>query len=355
MKRALALPLQLLRPRSGLLARFAVTSLGRAALTGASILLIRRFLAGVLGESHGLAGRAAAAYGAATTLWGIAALLVLTIVCAAAFTYDSRVTEQKIVKVLELGAMERLIRHLVGLSVGFFDRRTHGDLLQTVRQDVTQLRIVAVAAANVVLEALQAGALVAAAASLSPRLALWAFLLVPLAALPIAVVARRTLVRSYGVRRKGVALFDVLLELLRGIRIIKIYQGERVETERTTDRARRYFDELIVMPCLAQFVLLYLHTEEAFVDYMKCLKPGGVLAILRFGETEALRLRDHGGGRAPGPRCAATLGAYVRDPERRLLRSAGPQGAVSSRTSASSSTGASTTATTSSARWTWSS
>ena len=247
MSRAFALPFQLLRPKSGLLARFAVTSLGRAALTGASILLIREFLSGVLGRSHGLAGRAAAAYGAAATLWGIAGLLVLTIVCAAALTYDSKVTEQKIVKVLELGAMERLIRHLVGLSVGFFDRRTHGDLLQTVRQDVTQLRIVAVAAANVLLEALQAGALLVAAVSLSPPLALWAFLLVPLAVLPVGIVARRTLVRSFGVRSRGVALFDVLLELLRGIRIIKIYQGERVETERTTDRARRYFDELIAM------------------------------------------------------------------------------------------------------------
>ncbi len=258
MSRALALPVQLLRPRPGLLARFAATSLGRAALTGASILLIREFLAGVLGRGHGLAARATAAYGAGPTLWGIAGLLLLTIVCAAALTYDSKVSEQKIVKVLELGAMERLIRHLVGLSVGFFDRRTHGDLLQTVRQDVTQLRIVAIASGNLVLEALQAGALLAAAVSLSPALALWAFLLIPLAVLPIAVVARRTLAHSFGVRRKGVALFDVLLELLRGIRIIKIYQGERVEAERTTERARRYFDEVIAMErvrALAQIAL----------------------------------------------------------------------------------------------------
>ena len=48
-------------------------------------------------------------------------------------------------------------------------------------------------------------------------------------------------------RRKGVVLFDILLQLLRGIRIIKIYGGEGVEADRTTDRARRYFDELIEM------------------------------------------------------------------------------------------------------------
>jgi subfamily B ATP-binding cassette protein MsbA len=143
--------------------------------------------------------------------------------------------------------MERLIGHLLQLSLGFFDRRTHGDLIETVRRDISQLRTVALAAANILLEALTAGGLVLAAVSLSPTLALWGFLIVPLAALPVALIARRTMVRSFGVRRLGVALFDLLLQLLRGMRIIKIYQGERAEAERTAEQARLYFDELIAM------------------------------------------------------------------------------------------------------------
>jgi hypothetical protein len=43
---------RLLRPHPQLVARFAVASLGRAALTAASILLIREFLAGVLGADR---------------------------------------------------------------------------------------------------------------------------------------------------------------------------------------------------------------------------------------------------------------------------------------------------------------
>ena len=65
--------------------------------------------------------------------------------------------------------------------------------------------------------------------SLSPSLSLLAFLVVPVAALPIYVIARRTLARSFGVRRKGVALFDPILQLIHGIRVIKIYQGEQAE------------------------------------------------------------------------------------------------------------------------------
>jgi subfamily B ATP-binding cassette protein MsbA len=143
--------------------------------------------------------------------------------------------------------MERLLRTLLSLSVGFYDRHTHGDLIQAVRQDVSQLRTASLAVARIVLEGILAIGLILTAFWLSPALTLWAFLVIPIAVFPIALIARRTLVRSWGVRRKGTALFDTLLQLLRGIRIIKVYRGEAAEAERTTEQARHYFDELIEM------------------------------------------------------------------------------------------------------------
>jgi len=248
MKQSLALPFRLLRAEPGLVVRFAIASLGRAALMAMTILLIRDFLGGVLGREAG------------EGLWTAVGLLLAVYLAGTFFTYDARITEQKIVKVIELGTMERLIRQLLRLSVGFFDRRTHGDLIQAVRQDVSNLRTVAMAIANVVLESLQALGLVIAAIVLSPSLALWAFILIPLAALPVFVIARRTLAHAYGVRRKGVALFDVLLQLLRGIRIIKIYQGEDTESVRTIDRARLYFDEIIAMERVRALASVVLST-----------------------------------------------------------------------------------------------
>ena len=116
--------LRLLRPHPGLVARFALASLGRAALTAASILLIREFLAGVLGHEQQLL----AGFSAETALFIVAGLLLLVNLGAAALNYDSHVSQQKIVRAIELGTMERLIRLLLILSVGFLDRRTHGDL-----------------------------------------------------------------------------------------------------------------------------------------------------------------------------------------------------------------------------------
>ena len=245
--RLLALPFGSVRNHPGLAAQFVASSLGRAALTGAAILLVRDFLGGVLGRENGLARRLTESYGAGAALWGVAAALIITQIGAAILAYSAQVSQQRLVAAVELGTMERLINHLLGLSAGFFDRRTHGDLIQTLRQDVSQLRTVAVAVATMVLDALNAAALITAAFMLSTKLALLAFVLVPLAAFPIYLVARRTLARSFGVRRKGVVLFDILLQLLRAIRIITVYQGERVEADRTVVEARQYFDEVIDM------------------------------------------------------------------------------------------------------------
>jgi len=243
----LSLPLATVRREPGLAARFVLASLGRATLTGASILLVREFLGGVLGRSDGASRPLVDAFGASGAVWAVAAALIATQLGAAALTYAAQVSQHRLVATIELNAMERLITHLLGLSAGFFDRRTHGDLIQTVRQDVAHLRLVAMSAATMVLDALHGIALVTAAVMLSPLLAVIAFVLVPVAALPVYLVARRTLARSFGVRRKGVVLFDTLLQLLRAIRIIKVYQGERVEAERTVQDARTYFDEVIAL------------------------------------------------------------------------------------------------------------
>jgi subfamily B ATP-binding cassette protein MsbA len=221
------------RSHPRLVLRFAGTSLGRTALTMGSILLIREYLA------------LASALGASAALALVALLFVLSSVGASALNYDNQVSQQRLIKVVELGMMERLIRHLLRLSVSFFDSRSHGDVIQAVRQDVTNLRVATLALAKIVLETPMVAGLVITAIWLSPKLAFWSLLVFPLAAIPLLRIARRTLARSYAVRRSGYVLFDVILELLRGIRIIKAYHGEERQAQSAIEKGHRYFDELI--------------------------------------------------------------------------------------------------------------
>ena len=245
MRAALGLPMRLLRANPGLVVRFAFASLGRAALTAATILLIREFLAGALGGESGLAARIAEAIGPNAVLWVTVGLLLLAHIGSALLAYDAQVTQMRIVKVIELGTMQRLVAQLLTLSAGYFDRRTHGDVIQGIWHDVQSMRTAAVAVGTAVLESLQAAFLLITAVILSPVLAMWAFLVLPLAMQPINLIAGRTLTKAFEVRRRAITLYDTLLQLVRGMRTIRLYRGERLETERASERATVYLDEMV--------------------------------------------------------------------------------------------------------------
>ena len=235
MKESLTLPFRLLRREPRHAIRFAAASIGRAALTSLSILLMYRFLAGVFVN------------GDERSLWVVVGLLLLAQLGAAGLAYDARLTEYRMVTLIEVGVTDRLVRHILGLDAGFFDGRTHGDLVQTVRQDVTNVRYVAVAAAQLVLEGALALGLIIVAIRLSPSLSVWAFVLIPLAAIPITLIAKKTQARSYGIRRKSVVLFDMLMQLLQGLRIVKIYGAEQHEAGQMHERSRHYHGEIMSM------------------------------------------------------------------------------------------------------------
>ena len=252
----------LYRANHWLVLRFAATSVGKSVAGLATILLTRDFLSGILAGSD--TARSAGMTGGASTvpvaLWVGAGLLFVSIVGASVLAYDNRVTQQRMVQLLELEMMERLIRHLLTLSVSFFDRQSPGDMLQAVRQDVVSLRSLVFSVAGIILEAASALGLFVAAWWLSPRLTLWALVVLPLAALPVLLAARRATARSHDIRRTGYVLFDALLEMLRGIRVVKVYEGDQAITTATMAKSRTYFDELIEMVRVQSYAQVLLES-----------------------------------------------------------------------------------------------
>ncbi|WP_179137214.1 ABC transporter transmembrane domain-containing protein [Candidatus Entotheonella palauensis] len=222
-----------------LLVRFTLTSCGRSAASLAVILLIREFLGGVLADENRTSAVVADAVGVTGMLWATAGLLLGVYVLGSLCTYDNHVTQMRMIKVLELGTMEDLVRHLLRLSVPFFDRQSHGDIMQAVREDVTRLRQVVTALIDICVEGCVALGLVIATVMLSPWLALWGLVVFPLTVLPLLLLAQRTRAHSYRVRKTGYVLFDVLLQLLMGIRIIKAYRGEEAEAVRTVEQGHK--------------------------------------------------------------------------------------------------------------------
>ncbi|HVY62519.1 MAG TPA: ABC transporter ATP-binding protein, partial [Planctomycetota bacterium] len=236
--------LALFRWHKRLVARFAAGAIGRSVASLLVVTLSNEFLSAAVGGGV-LRPVLERRLGPAAALEVVALLLFLAYVGGALLNFDFRVTQQRITKVIEVGLIDRLVGHMLTLSVPYFDRQTHGDLLETIRGDVTQLRLTVHAVTSIVFDGALALGLTVAVLSISPVLSLWAFVATPLAILPIIVFARRTLARSFRVRMTGYILFDLMLQMFGGIRVIKTYGGETVERGIAVTKAQEYFDELI--------------------------------------------------------------------------------------------------------------
>jgi subfamily B ATP-binding cassette protein MsbA len=239
--------LGLLRGQWWLVARFFFSALGRGALSGAFILLVQEFLAAALGGEGSLRASLAEAIGAGAAIAVVGVLLFAVQFAASLLAYENQITQQRIGQALELTLMGRLLERLLSLSIPFFDRQRPGDILQAVRQDVGQLRIIFRALSSIVFEGVLVVGLVGVTVWLSPWLALWALLAVPAASLPLFLFAKRTLERSYRVRATGFVVFDGVLQILRGIRVIKAYRAEDEELRASLAKSRQHFEELLRM------------------------------------------------------------------------------------------------------------
>ena len=110
---------------------------------------------------------------------------------------------------------------------------------------MTKVRTAAAACVRIGLESALALGYVAGALWISPRLSMFVFLAMPIALAPVLVLARRSMRHSFTTRRHASRLYDSVLQILRGIRVIKIFGGEEAERSRVERQARRYFEACI--------------------------------------------------------------------------------------------------------------
>jgi len=233
------------RAHWGLLLWFVGTSVVRIGTTVAAVLLIRDFLTSVLATPSGLAAELTALVGPANALLLVAAMLLGVFLVSALAAYGSQVAMQQLSRRVELDLMETLITHLLRLPVAFFDSRRRGDLIDSVRHDVSKTRAVASSIVELTVFAAQAVSYTAAALWLSPRLVVVSLPVLVLGAAPTRWLVGQMRRRSRQTRRHGYRLTDLLLQLVQGIRMVKVYAGEELETRNSIATARRYFEQLV--------------------------------------------------------------------------------------------------------------
>lgn len=128
---------------------------------------------------------------------------------------------------------DRLLEHVLQFDLAFFNHFRGGELISRVTNDITRVRqAVSQNVAVLVRESLTVVGLIAVAVNMSPRLAFWGLVVLPLAAWPLTVLARRFKRLAHRSQEKDSDITARLAEIFNNIEIIKAHSSEEFEAAR---------------------------------------------------------------------------------------------------------------------------
>lgn len=268
--------------------RYFATSFGGAACSAVLILLIQQFLAVAHHKSGHFVQFLASVFGASNLFVVLTCLLVVSQLLGTFLGYKNRLCTQAASEIIELGLMNRIIQVLLRLSVQFFKRQSEGDLVQAVRTDVGNMRALTVCYAGLLRSALMAVAMAWVVIWLNPLLAFISLVLLPLVALPLlGYSATRLRVASRRMRTTGYVLFDTVLQIISGIRIIKAYGAEEKQAELSVKAGQNYFKVLMDV-VRVRSIMQVLQESVAAMSMVGIIAAGGYQITHGIGTWEGL-------------------------------------------------------------------
>lgn len=136
---------------------------------------------------------------------------------------------------------------LLGLSPAYYARRAHGDLLSRLTNDANVVeQALFYGVAPLLRDTISVIVLVIFCFVIDPKLALFTFVAVPLAVLPLARFSRwLKRVSRRGQAAQG-AINAVSYEALAGVRVVQAFGTEAHEAARLDQAAGRYYGEMLV-------------------------------------------------------------------------------------------------------------
>jgi subfamily B ATP-binding cassette protein MsbA len=128
---------------------------------------------------------------------------------------------------------DRLLAHVITLDLEFFNNFHGGELISRVTNDINRVRMaVTQQLAVVIRESLIAVAFVIVLILAEPKLAFWGLVVLPLAAWPLASLARRFKRIMHRSQEKDSDITSRLAEIFNNVEIIKAQTAEDVEVAR---------------------------------------------------------------------------------------------------------------------------
>lgn len=178
-------------------------------------------------------------------LYLAAGLIFFLWVLSAFFEYGSKVYQQSLMRSIEQNTLMRVVRHFFKLSVRFFDRSSHGDLLVTSRVDINAMRDLVSSYATILVSFLTILSLLIVAFKISFSLTFWGLIVLPISFGPIIYLGNRIRIAAERKRKISYKIFDLLVQLFNGIRLIKVNKAEKEEEKNIDFLSKNYYKEFL--------------------------------------------------------------------------------------------------------------
>jgi subfamily B ATP-binding cassette protein MsbA len=153
-------------------------------------------------------------------------------------SYFMKAVGHRVVK----GLRDDLFTHLVYQSSGYFDRVPTGDLMSRLTNDVDKIhQAISGSMADFIEEMFILFALLAGVFVIDFRLAIAAFVVTPLAIIPLALFSRQLKRKSLVGQKKMSQIYSLLHEGISGNKIIKAFTSEDFEIKKFFQATASYF------------------------------------------------------------------------------------------------------------------
>ncbi|MBN1224767.1 MAG: ABC transporter ATP-binding protein [Candidatus Aminicenantes bacterium] len=175
-------------------------------------------------------------------IWFIPLLIVIVLFGKGVSTFLASLTMNSIGYKSSKRLRDGLFEHLVYQSLDFFDRKSTGEIMSRVTNDVDKIQVaVSGSMGEFIQEFFVLCALLVYIFITDWRLALVAFIIAPLAAIPLAVFSQKLKKRGKRNQARMADIYSNLFETITGNKIVKAFTMEKFELKKFYSATKNYF------------------------------------------------------------------------------------------------------------------
>lgn len=174
--------------------------------------------------------------------WFLPLLVVVVIFGKGLFTFLSTLIMKSIGHRASKQLRDELFEHLVYQSMDYFDQRSTGEIMSRVTSDVEKIQeAVSGSMGDFIREVFVLVALLIYIFYTDWRLAIVAFVIAPLAAIPLAVFSRKLKKRGKQSQSQMARIYEQLYESITGGKIVKAFTMEQFELKKFLEATKNFF------------------------------------------------------------------------------------------------------------------